>query len=537
MIADPESLRAEPFVQVGALLKRDVGLIVDRWCRRAAQEQPSAARVHHDTLRDHLPELLNVLGHSLASSGNGSARRHGEAADHGGQRWQAGWSLAEVVRDYQILRLVVIEYLDENLGRPLTIRENLALNLVLDEAISDSVEQYARHREEEARSRQEEEAQRLRRHAAELADADRHKDEFLAVLGHELRNPLAPLRNALHLLRQRGDAATVTWAGDLMDRQVRHLTRLVDDLLDVSRIARGKLGLRRQRLDLTRMVRTAVEDRRALLEGAGRVVALALPAGPVWVHGDADRLAQVLDNLLVNAHKFTDRGGRVSVSVATDPASGRATVAVRDDGVGIDPALLPRLFRRYLQSEVDPERAQGGLGLGLALVKGLVELHGGSVAAHSAGLGQGSVFTVTLPAEAAPPPAEPVDTPPRTRVLVIEDNRDGADSLAVLLRLFGFEVRVAYAGAEGVAQARAEAPDVALCDLGLPGMDGYAVARALQADPATAGVRLVAVSGHGTEAELRRCAEAGFLRHVLKPVEPEDLRKLLIELVGPDGAA
>jgi signal transduction histidine kinase/CheY-like chemotaxis protein len=535
MIADPESLRAEPFAQVGALLKRDVGLIVDRWCRRAAQDQPSARRVHHDTLRDHLPELLGVLGHSLASSGNGNPRRHGEAADHGGQRWQAGWSLAEVVRDYQILRLVVVEYLDENLGRPLTLRENLAVNLVLDEAISDSVEQYARHREEEARRQQEDEAQWLRRHAEELADAHRHKDEFLAVLGHELRNPLAPLRNALHLLRQRGDAATVAWAGDLMDRQVRHLTRLVDDLLDVSRIARGKLGLRRQRLDLARLVRTAVEDRRALLEGAGRTVELTLPAGPVWVHGDADRLAQALDNLLANAAKFTDRGGRVAVAVDADPAAGRATVTVRDDGVGIDPALLPRLFCRYLQAEVDPERAQGGLGLGLALVKGLVELHGGSVAAHSDGLGRGSAFTITLPIETTEPPAEAADAPPRTRVLVIEDNQDGADSLAVLLRLFGFEVRVAYAGPDAIAQARAEPPDVALCDLGLPGMDGYAVARALQADPATAGVRLVAVSGHGTEAELRRCAEAGFVRHVLKPVDPDDLRRLLNELVGAAG--
>jgi CheY-like chemotaxis protein len=291
-------------------------------------------------------------------------------------------------------------------------------------------------------------------------------------------------------------------------------------------MARGKLALRHERTDLAGLVRATVEDRRRLFEEAGREMTLEAPADPVPVRGDADRLAQVLDNLLDNAHKFTDRGGLITVRLTRDIDSGRAVLTVADSGVGIAADLLPTVFQRYRQAQVDPERENGGLGLGLALVKGLVELHGGTVSAASDGPGAGATFTVVLPLfDEGEPVAEP-----QAKVLVIEDNRDSADSLAVLLRLFGYDAGVAYTGANGLAAAKADPPDVILCDLGLPGLDGYAVAAALRADPTTAGARLVAVSGHGTEAERVRCTEAGFVRHVLKPVEPEEVRALLAEL-------
>jgi CheY-like chemotaxis protein/anti-sigma regulatory factor (Ser/Thr protein kinase) len=330
------------------------------------------------------------------------------------------------------------------------------------------------------------------------------------------------------------DARALTRAREMMERQMLHMVRLVDDLLDVSRIARGKLSLYRRRLDLGHLVRTAAEDRRPLLEYSGRSLALELPAEPVWVSGDPDRLAQAVDNLLTNAHKFTDAGHSIRVRVEADPGLGRALVSVRDNGIGIDPALVPQVFQRYLQAQVDTDRAQGGLGLGLALVKGLVELHGGGVTAHSAGAGAGASFSFWLPTDATAAPAEPPAAPAAAappRLLVIEDNRDGADSLAMLLRLFGYDVCVTYTGPEGVAAAQAEPPDVVLCDLALPGMDGYAVARALRADPAMADTVLIAVSGHGGEADRQQSREAGFVRHVLKPVEPDDLQRLLKELV------
>jgi signal transduction histidine kinase len=530
MIADAESLRSESFEQVGSLIERDVEPILDRWQQCAAAEQPRARRLHHAALRDHLPELLRGLGAALAADAAGPTNGHAHAAEtHGRQRWEEGWSLEEVVRDYQILRRVLLEHLDGQLGRPVTLRENLAVGLALDEAIADSVGRFVRHREDAVRRVEQAEADRLREHAAELAAAERHKDEFLAVLGHELRNPLGPVSNAVHMLRQRPDAPTVAWAGDLMARQLRHLTRLVDDLLDTSRLARGKLSLQRERVDLAGLVRTAVGDRRRLFDDGGRQLNLDVPAEPVWVRGDADRLAQVLDNLLGNAHKFTAAGGRVSVRLAVDPAAKLATVTVADTGVGIPAEQLPHVFQRYRQAHADPDRLNGGLGLGLALVKGLVELHGGTVAAASGGPGAGATFAVELPLDLAEPPAA-LAAGPKPKVLVIEDNRDGADSLAVLLRLFGFDARVAYSGPAGIAAAQVDPPAVVLLDLGMPGMDGYAVAAALRADPATAGACLVAVSGHGGEKARQRSAEAGFARHVLKPVEPEEIRALLTEL-------
>jgi len=376
--------------------------------------------------------------------------------------------------------------------------------------------------------------------AQALREADRRKDEFLAMLGHELRNPLAPIRNAVQILRQAGhDEALLETARGMIDRQVSHLARLVDDLLDVSRISRGKILLRKERLDLTELVRDTVEDHRRGLEAGGLTVELTLSGGPLWVEGDGTRLAQVLGNLLNNAGKFTDPGGRVAVELSAGLARGGAEgaeITVEDSGIGMDPEMLERLFETFSQADRTLDRSRGGLGLGLALVKGLMDLHGGEVQAGSAGLGRGSRFTLRLPlVEAvAVSPREPEEatapdpeTGPR-RVLVIEDNVDAAESMQMLLELSGFEVATAMDGLAGLEAARRFRPDVVLCDIGLPGgMDGYAVARELRADDALRPVRLIALTGYGQAEDQRRAYAEGFDLHLTKPVDPALLPDLL----------
>ena len=381
-------------------------------------------------------------------------------------------------------------------------------------------------REQEARA----EAERLLHEARE---SDRRKDEFLAMLAHELRNPLAPITNAVHLLRQPAlDAPTLDRVRDLLDRQVRHLSRLVDDLLDVSRITRGKIDLRRERLDLARLVRETAEDHRRAVEANGLALAVDIPPAPVWVPGDRTRLAQVVGNLLQNSAKFTPPGGRVAVRLAADRTSQRAVVEVEDTGIGIEADLLPRVFDMFTQADHTLDRSRGGLGLGLALVKGLTELHGGGATAASRGPGRGATFTVWVPLgvepPAAPKGAEALPEAAPRRVLVIEDHRDAAETLRLLLELSGHEVRVARTGPAGVEAAREFRPAVVLCDLGLPGgMSGYDVARALRQDPALAEVRLVAVSGYGQPEDRDRARAAGFDLHLTKPVDPGELRRRL----------
>lgn len=367
---------------------------------------------------------------------------------------------------------------------------------------------------------------------AALLEADRRKDEFLALLGHELRNPLAPVRNAVGVLRVAGPAdPQLDWARSVIDRQVGHMARLVDDLLDVSRVARGMVHLRTERVDLSQLARTAAADRRPAFDRAGIALAVTVPDDPVWARGDPTRLAQVVGNLLDNAAKYTPSGGRVELTLAVDEGARRANVRVRDTGVGIDPAFLPRVFEPFEQGDRSLDRSQGGLGLGLALVKGLVGLHGGEAEAHSDGPGRGAEFVVRLPLDEtsdapAAAPACPALGPGR-RVLVVEDNRDCADSLRVLLELMGHEAAVAYTGPDGVRAAKEWAPDAVLCDLGLPGLDGFAVARQLRSDPSTARALLVAVTGYAAEDDRRKAAAAGFDHLVAKPADPADLSRLL----------
>lgn len=369
----------------------------------------------------------------------------------------------------------------------------------------------------------------------ELKLAGDRKDQFLAMLAHELRNPLAPLRNALQVLRLRAkDAATVEEVSQMMDRQVKHLSHLVDELLDVSRLMRGKVALKTERLDLARLVQTVAHDYRAALEAAGLAVELDVPGPPVWVMGDPTRLTQTLENLLENAVKFTPAGGKVRIQVSVSDADRTAVLLVRDTGVGIEPEMLPRLFETFSQADRSLDRTNGGLGLGLSVVKGLVELHGGRIEAKSDGPGKGAEFTVWLPKEEELPallPGEPPEAPKllskQLRVLVVEDNRDAAESLRMLLELYGFRVHVAYTGPDGVALAKREHPDVVVCDIGLPGMDGFAVADALRKNGRLASARLIAVTGYGQEEDKRRALQAGFDAHLVKPADPHKLLALL----------
>ena len=371
-----------------------------------------------------------------------------------------------------------------------------------------------------------------------LEGADRHKNEFLAMLSHELRNPLAPIRNSLYILDRaapRGEQAGRARA--VIERQVAHMTHLVDDLLDVTRISRGKIRLNRKSLDFGKIVRRAVEDHRPVFAMGDIELRVAIPEHPIRIDGDETRIAQVIGNLLQNASKFSDAGGRVTVSVEASESLGQAVARVRDSGAGIAPEMLPRVFEPFTQADRTLDRSRGGLGLGLALVKGLVEMHGGTVGVESEGQGKGAEFAVRFPLLVghAPaierPGAMPQHRPPR-RVLVIEDNVDAAESLREVLAFDGHAVEVAHTGLAGVDKARDFGPEVVLCDVGLPGMDGYGVARAMRADPALRSVTLVALTGYAGADDVARAKEAGFDDHIAKPPRIEQLERVIWDAHG-----
>jgi two-component system CheB/CheR fusion protein len=379
------------------------------------------------------------------------------------------------------------------------------------------------------RKRAEEETRRSERL---LRDADRRRNEFLAVLSHELRNPLAPIKNGLYILDHAApDGEQARRARAVMNRQVEQLARLVDDLLDVTRITRGKVQLQPVRVELNELVGRALEDHRSLLEQGGLRCEVKTAPGAVLVQADANRLAQVIGNLLSNSAKFTPRGGHVWVAVSTDASAGQAVIRVADDGLGMAPEMVERLFEPFTQADATLDRSNGGLGLGLALVKGLVELHGGTVAGASEGLGRGSAFTLRLPLDRAGRAADPGSRDgeplePR-RVLVVEDNVDAAESLREVLEMGRHVVEVAHDGAQGTALARTFQPDVVLCDIGLPGMDGYEVARTFRADPHLREVKLVALTGYAQPEDIARARAAGFDAHVAKPPSIERLEEIL----------
>ena len=371
----------------------------------------------------------------------------------------------------------------------------------------------------------------LREQAERLAESDRAKDEFLATLSHELRNPLAPLRNAIEFLRrtQQGDAK-LTSMHVMMERQVDHLVRLVDDLLEVSRISRGTFSLRKEQVELATVVRNAAETIEPLIKAAGHVLDMELPEQPLWLAGDPVRLAQILANLLNNAAKYTDDGGRIRVQAWRE--GDRAAISVSDNGVGLSPEDLPRMFEMFSRGDRDSGRSQGGLGIGLALSRRLAQMHDGSLDARSDGPGKGSEFIVRLPLAMAADnvaPEVPSDegSLARMRVLVVDDNPDAGDSLSMILDVLGAEVRLARSGGEAIDMFAAYRPSVVLLDIGMPGMNGYEVARVLRARFPEHRATLVALTGWGQEDDRRRAREAGFDHHLVKPADIDALQRLL----------
>jgi len=367
----------------------------------------------------------------------------------------------------------------------------------------------------------------------EAEKANNRKDQFIAMLSHELRNPLAPIRNALHIFRDAPlDDPTQLQAREILERQVQQLSRIVDGLLDVFRLTNQKHVLRKEAVDLCHIVRQTVADHSRGIESEQKTLLVDIPGQPCWVDADPIRIAQVLANLLQNAGKFTNPGDKIVVWVAPDPQRERVAVVVEDSGIGIDSEALPHLFDPFAQGDQGMDRRHGGLGLGLALVRGLIELHGGGVDAASGGVGRGAKFSIWLPLIAAPAPAAAPETQgdlngTPLRILIVEDNADTARTLAAILRHVGHQVEISPDGPSGIERARSIQPDVVLCDLGLPEMDGFEVARALRSEPATSAARLVAISGYGQEEDRRRCEEAGFDLHLTKPVDPFALQRIL----------
>jgi len=378
---------------------------------------------------------------------------------------------------------------------------------------------------------------RMQEHAAELADLHRRKDEFLAMLSHELRNPLSPILNAAHILRLQKDGNPLQQqARAVIERQVNQLSRLVNDLLEVSRVITGTIRLRPERLDIRGVVGQAVESASPLIDQRGHQLFVSLPAEPVWLEGDAARLEQVVINLLNNAAKYTHEGGKIWVNL--QPEGDEVTLRVRDTGVGIAPELLPRIFDLFTQADRTPDRSQGGLGIGLSLTQRLVELHRGKIEAHSAGLGQGSEFIVRLPVSLSSERGADLTSTGTAkqaaqgwRMLVVDDNVDAANMIAAMLQHYGHQTETVYSAQGALEMAVEYRPDFVVLDIGLPGMDGYEVARRLRQIPELKDTRLIAATGYGQDADRQRSEEAGFNYHLVKPIDPEKLQTVL-ELIG-----
>lgn len=547
MTANSGVIRAEPHEELGRLILEQGDELIRRWKQRALLEQPTASRVHQDALADDLPGLLEAIAERLRREGEGSGEASRLADRHGKQRWHAGWSLSELLRDYQILRLVLLDFLEEMLARPLSAREAIAVGLELDDAAIGSVNAYVGHSEQairdEAQRRAEQDrlmrdaiAEGLMREAESLKASDRRKNEFLALLGHELRNPLGAMSNALALTQVLPPTSSdYQQATGVLERQMRQMERLVDDLLDISRIARGALELRRESVDVAASVRHSVENVRPMAQQRAQQLDLQVPDQPCWISADPSRLEQIVTNLLVNAIKYTPAGGKIVCSVERQQA--RVLLRVRDNGIGIPPELVPHIFDMFTRAEQAARQADGGLGLGLTLVRHLVELHEGSIRVSSDGPGKGSEFVVELPWMAAIPDRlarAPLEQPTgRARVLVIDDNYDVAVTLAALVRHSGHDVRTAHDGPSAIDLARSYTPDLVLIDIGLPGMDGYEVARRLRQEVGLAHAMLAALTGFGQEEDRRRSEEAGFDQHLVKPIRTETLLHLLSVATRP----
>jgi signal transduction histidine kinase len=524
MSIDTHLIRAEAHAEIGLLIHHDADHLVERWCDRALAEEPSAARVHSDVLQDELPDFLRVMGQSLAEGGE-SHRHHKSAAEHGDQRWDNGWSITALVRDYQLLQLVILEHLEDSLERPLACREAMAVGVFINDAIAASINRYVASRDAHVRRIADE-------RAAAMEEASRRKDEFIAMLAHELRNPLAPIVNSVELLQMNQTAAgpEVLQTLEIIARQTQLMTCLVDDLLDLARIAQGRFELRKEPLSLEAILDQALQASEPLIKEREHLLTVDVPAEPLHLEADPARLTQIVVNLLNNAAKYTERGGEIFLSVRREKRE--AVIQVRDNGVGIPPEMLSRVFDMFVQAQGSSHHSQGGLGIGLTLVKRLVELHGGTIVCRSAGLGKGSEFTVRLPAypagRAVGGASLPHDLPSAApcHILIIEDQADARLVLSKLLESLGHRVHSAEDGARGIELALANRPDVALVDIGLPGVDGYSVARELRAKLDDE-IFLVALTGYAMTDDLNEALDAGFDAHLVKPADLAELGRLL----------
>jgi CheY-like chemotaxis protein/nitrogen-specific signal transduction histidine kinase len=371
-----------------------------------------------------------------------------------------------------------------------------------------------------------------KRTEAVLREIARHKDEYLTMLAHELRNPLAPLRNAAQVLGILNLAnPKIRELQEIIERQVGHMANMLDGLLDISRIARGKIQIEQTSLDLKQLTQRIVEDFRATAEAKGLRLQLRCCSEPVWIRGDETRLTQVFSNLLQNAFKFTASGGEITITIASEIAKNKAIVKVRDSGIGMTPQLIEQVFEPFRQGERSFDRSPSGLGLGLALVKGFIELHGGIVQAFSRGVGQGSEFTLELPLLSKPLQEAVLEKNPTQhplRILVVDDMRDTADTLRLILEHEGHTVAVAYNGEDCLATLKRFRPDVVLCDIGLPGkLDGYAIARLIRNDPLLRSTFLIAITGYGSDQDREEASKAGFDDHLIKPVSFESVQESL----------
>jgi signal transduction histidine kinase/ActR/RegA family two-component response regulator len=542
MSTSSEVIRSESYEQLGQLILEHTDDLIRGWQQRAIEEQPAANRMHRSALCDHLPELLSAIARRLQAEGNVTSDAALLADRHGQQRWESGWSLSELLRDYQILRLVLLDFLEDALGRPLTAREAIAVGLELDDAIIESVNAFTRHSEQAIRDEAQRQADRdrmmreaieegLLREAEALKANDRRKNEFLALLGHELRNPLGAMSNAAALTQVLPPhEPDYQQAAGVLQRQLRQMERLVDDLLDISRIARGVFELKRQPIDLVAALRHAADTIRLSAEQRGQRLELFLPERPCYLLADPSRLEQIVVNLLVNAVKYTPSGGQIVCAV--EAADDRVRLRVADNGIGIAPELLPHVFDMFMRAEQAAQRSEGGLGLGLTLVRNLVEMHGWTIEAASDGPDLGSEFVVEMPlaadlAEEGPSPADAQQPKGQARVLVVDDNHDVALTLAALVRYSGHDVRTAHDGPAALELARSYRPDLVLSDIGLPGMDGYEVARRMRDELRLVDAVLAALTGYGQEEDRRRSEAAGFDRHIVKPIRTETLVSLL----------
>jgi signal transduction histidine kinase/CheY-like chemotaxis protein len=509
--------------------------ILVEWEAFARTILPAAAQMDVKALRDHAEKMLRAITEDMQSSQSPEEQRaksRGQrpntaqaitqaAHEHATDRHGALFSLDQLVSEYRALRASVITLWADQIGANdrAALDELTRFNEAMDQALGVSVAAFTS------------------RVNHMLAMADRRKDEFLATLAHELRNPLAPIKAAARVAKSPNvTEAQLQWSHDVIDRQVQHMARLLDDLLDVSRLTQGKLDMRRERVELAAIIDTALETATPIIDLHGHHLSVTLPNEAVNLDADALRLAQAFANILINAAKYTEPNGHIALSGFVEESA--VVVSVRDSGIGIAPEMLASVFDMFSQATSALDCTGGGLGIGLAVVRGVVELHGGSVKARSEGLGRGSEFTIRLP---LPQPAKKqamkpgkkgqADSRPEPRkIVVVDDNRDAVESLTLLLNLDGHEVLGTQAGDHALELAASARPEVILLDIGMPKMNGYEVAKRIRAEPWGARITLIAVTGWGQIEDVQRAKAAGFDHHLTKPIDHDDLRSLLRKL-------